>query len=657
MPSNISSATTQSATAPPPAGQTGVMVPLYSYPGSYWTQVIQAKNAHPSVPIVAIINPNSGPGSSSDPNYVSGIQQLQAAGVKVLGYVYTSYGARSASTVESDINSYNNWYHVNGIFFDEMANTAGLETYYSSLSGYTKSLGMTMTVGNPGTDTLSSYIGTMDVLDIYENPGMPALTDLTGWHTSYPKSNFGLIAFGVGSLPIQSTITTDSTYVGYVYITDDVLPNPYDTVPSYLSTEVGMLDTGSTLTIPQSPTSLTATTISSSQINLSWTAPSNNGGSAITGYKIERSTDSGITWSTIVANTASVSTTYSDSGLAASTAYTYRVSAINIVGTSPPSNTATTITSGTVITIPGSPTSLTATTISSSQINLSWTAPSNNGGSAITGYKIERSTDSGITWSTIVANTASVSTTYSDTGLASNTAYTYRVSAINSVGTGSPSNTASATTSSGTTTGSIILNSVKTTSGTVSSLPYQITLSNVNAGTGTNRLLVVGVSANNNHVASVTFGGVPLTNKAASFANNDAEFWYLTNPSGTGNIVVTMAGSTSVVVGAYSFSGVDQTTPIPTSITNHNTVAGSPTISITTQYPNSWVLDLPAIYGGVTLGSPTCTQQWDTNMPSAITGASSSSVKTSAGLATCGWTASGSGDLWDDAAIEIKASG
>src|SRR2546428_13131038 len=97
---------------------------------------------------------------------------------------------------------------------------------------------------------------------------------------------------------------------------------------------------------------------------------------------------------------------------------------------------------------PQPPTGLTATAISTSQINLSWTAPANNGGSAITGYKIERSTD-GVTFTTIVVNSASTSTTYSDTGLAASTAYTYRVSAINLVGTSSPSNTASATTSSG----------------------------------------------------------------------------------------------------------------------------------------------------------------------------------------------------------------
>ncbi|HEU5488488.1 MAG TPA: fibronectin type III domain-containing protein [Candidatus Nitrosotalea sp.] len=205
---------------------------------------------------------------------------------------------------------------------------------------------------------------------------------------------------------------------------------------------------GGNPTVPQSPTGLSATAVSSSEIDLSWTAPSNDGGSAITGYDIERSTDSGSTWNTLVANTGSSSTAYSDTGLTPSTAYTYRVSAINSVGNSSPSNTASaTTSSGTVATVPQPPTGLTATVASSSEIDLSWTAPANNGGAAITGYMIERSQDAGSTWSTMSSNTGSTSTTYSDTGLTPSTSYTYRVSAINSVGTSSPSNVASATTS------------------------------------------------------------------------------------------------------------------------------------------------------------------------------------------------------------------
>src|SRR5207245_1564182 len=191
-------------------------------------------------------------------------------------------------------------------------------------------------------------------------------------------------------------------------------------------------------TLPGSPTGLTATTVSSSQIDLSWTAPSGT----ISGYAIERSTSGGA-FSTIVSNTATTSTTYSDTGLASATQYTYRVSAINSAGTSSPSNTgsATTLTPPPLPTPSVSLTGLTATTVSSSQIDLSWTAPSGT----ISGYAIERSTSGG-SFSTIVSNTATTSTTYSDTGLASATQYTYRVSAINSAGTGSSSNTGSATT-------------------------------------------------------------------------------------------------------------------------------------------------------------------------------------------------------------------
>jgi hypothetical protein len=91
-------------------------------------------------------------------------------------------------------------------------------------------------------------------------------------------------------------------------------------------------------TFPSAPTALSASTLSSSQINLSWMTPADDGGSVITGYKIERESPMGGGFATLIADTNSTSTTYSNTGLSASTQYNYRVSAINALGTGPVSN-------------------------------------------------------------------------------------------------------------------------------------------------------------------------------------------------------------------------------------------------------------------------------------------------------------------------------
>src|SRR5207245_1002363 len=155
-------------------------------------------------------------------------------------------------------------------------------------------------------------------------------------------------------------------------------------------------------------------------------------------------------WLTIVTNTARTTTSYSNYFLSASTVYTYRVSAINGIGTGFPSGSASATTS--TATVPDPPRYLSPTVPTPSQINLSWWLPVNTGGSPITGYKIERSADGGTTWSTIVANTgiAQYINHYTDYFLSASTVYTYRVSAINGIGTGFPSGSASATTSTAT---------------------------------------------------------------------------------------------------------------------------------------------------------------------------------------------------------------
>ncbi len=202
--------------------------------------------------------------------------------------------------------------------------------------------------------------------------------------------------------------------------------------------------TAATATRPGAPTGLTATAVGQTIINLRWTAPTNTGGAAITGYQIEVSPNGTSNWTNQQANTRSTTTTYAHTGLSAGTTRHYRVSAINSVGTGAASNVVSATTTTPAATAPGAPTGLTATASGPTTINLSWTAPSNTGGAAITGYRVEVSPNGTDSWTNLVGN--STTTTYAHTGLTAGTTRHYRVSAINSVGTGAASNVVSATT-------------------------------------------------------------------------------------------------------------------------------------------------------------------------------------------------------------------
>jgi hypothetical protein len=188
---------------------------------------------------------------------------------------------------------------------------------------------------------------------------------------------------------------------------------------------------------PAAPSGLIANSISSSQIDLSWTDNSADED----GFKIKRCEGLGCTPSSVVATVGAGVTSHNDTGLSANTTYEYVVVAFNAGGESDPSNQA----SATTDPIPppdGAPSNLQANASSSSQIDLSWTGGSTNED----GFKIERCQGFNCTDFAEIAQVGAGVTNYSDTGLTASTTYTYRVKAFNGGGDSAYSNTDDATT-------------------------------------------------------------------------------------------------------------------------------------------------------------------------------------------------------------------
>ena len=203
------------------------------------------------MPIVAAFNPNSGPGSAKDANFATWVAKERSAGVIMLGYTYDNYGTRPLADLKTDADKYKNWYNADGLFIDEFTNKVGYEQHYKDLTAYVKSIGMKMTMGNPGTDVPKSYVGAVDVLNITEGKDYMPISWLQycvncsadqGWHYQYDSLYFSYMRYDITSLDTAFEAES-SRWAGLLYITDgNDSDGRWFHLPSYFSTEVATLD-------------------------------------------------------------------------------------------------------------------------------------------------------------------------------------------------------------------------------------------------------------------------------------------------------------------------------------------------------------------------------------------------------------------------------
>ena len=194
---------------------------------------------------------------------------------------------------------------------------------------------------------------------------------------------------------------------------------------------------------PTAPSSLTALATGPTQVNLSWTASTDNVG--VTGYFVQRCSGSGCTNFAQVASLPGNTTSYNDTSVSPSTTYNYQIVATDAASNlSSPSNSANATTQADT-TPPTAPTNLAATVVSNTQINLTWTASTDNVG--VTNYLVQRCAAPGCSNFAQIGATGGPGTTYNDTSASASTSYTYQVIATDAANNPSlPSNISTAIT-------------------------------------------------------------------------------------------------------------------------------------------------------------------------------------------------------------------
>jgi hypothetical protein len=220
--------------------QMRLWVPAYYYPFGpglrEWNRLIASAK---SVPIVAIVNPASGPGDHVDTNFAAVIPRARKAGVTLVGYIGTQYTRKPVEQVKKEVDTFLRFYpELQGFHFDEQSSDARGVDYYAELYRYVhERIEGALVLTNPGTSCDRGYAArpASDVISLFEREGGFDELKLPVWTSRFPGSRFCAQAHNVSTEEQmkKSLRRAAELKIGYVFITDDVGPNPYDRLPSY----------------------------------------------------------------------------------------------------------------------------------------------------------------------------------------------------------------------------------------------------------------------------------------------------------------------------------------------------------------------------------------------------------------------------------------
>jgi hypothetical protein len=191
---------------------------------------------------------------------------------------------------------------------------------------------------------------------------------------------------------------------------------------------------------PGVPSGLVSSEFSTFGFKLNWLAPKYSGGSGITDFKVETSRDGGASWQSAKTG-VSTSNSLTVTGAVPGTTYLVRIAAVNAVGQSEYLTGSVT----TLATTASAPRGLSSNNLGTNTVSLGWALPDSNGGSEITDYQVEVTSNGANSW-TVIPHNASNSLGFNVTNLLPGRTYQFRVSAVTAAGVGAASNVITVTT-------------------------------------------------------------------------------------------------------------------------------------------------------------------------------------------------------------------
>jgi fibronectin type 3 domain-containing protein len=333
----------------------------------------------------------------------------------------------------------------------QVGTTTGATTYTDSglTSGTSYAYSVQATDSGPNTSAQSTTANATTTADNLAPsvPGSVSVTGTTagsvglGWSASTDNPNpggSGVKGYNVyrngSSTPLNATPLTGTTYsdttvsasTSYTYVITAIDNTSNESAPSTVANATTPAPTCSGT--PSVPGGLHATAETLNSVSFAWTASTASAGCTLSGYHVYRG-------GTLVTDVTSA-TSFTNSGLSPNTSYSYTLAAFDTSGHTSAQTSAVSIATTPDTTAPTAPGSVTATATGSAQVNLAWTAGTDNVG--ITGYKVYRSDKGAVALATLSGSTL----TYSDTTVAANTSYTYQVSALDAANNESPKTTA-----------------------------------------------------------------------------------------------------------------------------------------------------------------------------------------------------------------------